>query len=123
MQQYHQKASYSSKIFLLKRLFRTILVENGNMEDHISEILDLVNKLAALGKTMKDNLIAAILLSSLPDSYSVLITGLESRKEDLTLELVKGKLIDEYMRRQCSKAENNESEAAIKVGTKKVEKF
>lgn len=96
---YHQKPTLSSKIFLLKRLCRLTLTEGANMEDHITEISDLVNKLAALGETLKGNLVAALLLSSCPDSYSALITGLESRQEnELTLELIKGKLIDEYKR-------------------------
>lgn len=50
-------------------------------------MLDLVNKLAGLRETLKDNLVAAMLLSSLLDSYGALITGLENRLEDdLTLD-------------------------------------
>lgn len=41
-----------------------------------------------------------MLLDSLPDSYNSLINALESRPEkDLTISLVKGKLINEYRRR------------------------
>ncbi|KAK2574746.1 hypothetical protein KPH14_013035, partial [Odynerus spinipes] len=66
LKSYHQKATLSSKIFLLKRICRLTLAEGGNMEDHITEMLDLVNKLTALGEELKDNLVAAMLLSSLP---------------------------------------------------------
>lgn len=66
------------------------------MEEYISTMLDLVNKLTALGEKLIDHLVVAMLLSSLLESYSTLITALESRAEkELTLDLVKGKLIDE----------------------------
>ena len=43
------------------------------------------------------------MLSSLPDSYGTLITALETRpEEDLTKELVKNKLLEEYSRRMES---------------------
>jgi len=45
-------------------------------------------------------LTVALFLSSLPDSYGTLITALETRPEaDLTQELVKNKLVEEYKRR------------------------
>lgn len=125
LKNYHQKATLSSKVFLLKRVCRMTLAEGGNAEKHVTEMLDLVNKLAGLGENLKDNLIAAMLLSSLPDSYGALITGLESRsEEDLTLDLVKSKVIDEYKRRKSNGAismENNETamKSQPKVGKSK----
>lgn len=54
-----------------------------------------------------------MLLSSLPESYNSLITALESRPEDdLTLEYVKGKLLDEWKRR----VENQSEEKALRTG-------
>lgn len=48
-----------------------------------------------------------MLLVSLPESYSGLITALEGRQEaDLTVEYVTGKMLDEYQRR----AENMETD-------------
>lgn len=48
---------------------------------------------------LKDKLIIAMLLSSLPESYSTLVTALETRSEDkLTFQLVKGKLTDKDKR-------------------------
>lgn len=97
------------------------LAEGGNVEDHVTEMLDLVNKLAGLRETLKDNLVAAMLLSSLLDSYGALITGLENRLEDdLTLDLVKSKVIDEYKRRKSSGATSKElNETAMKIQFKK----
>jgi len=63
--------------------------EEGDMEIHINLMLNIVDELAALGEVLKDKLIIAMLLSSLPESYSTLVTALETRAEDeLTLQLV-----------------------------------
>ncbi|XP_046746149.1 uncharacterized protein LOC124411207 [Diprion similis] len=57
-----------------------------------------------------------MLLGSLPDSYSALITGLESRSEnELTLQLVKSKLIDEYKRQKQTDTDKNQNESAMKI--------
>lgn len=54
-----------------------------------------------------------MLLSSLPESYNNLITATESRPEDdLTLEYLKGKLLDEWKRR----VENQSEEKALHTG-------
>ena len=83
------------------------------MQEHINSMLDLVNQMKALRERMADNLVVALLLCSLPDNYDTLITALESRNdEDLTIEMVKGKLINEYTR-------NNESGTASFLSTEK----
>lgn len=62
---------------------------------------------------------ATMLLGSLPESYETLVTALESRPEnEITLSIVKGKLIDEYKRREGVKATREdiqETEAAMKT--------
>jgi len=85
------------------------LAENGNMEEHIINMLIIKDKLEAIGENIKEELFIAMILGSLPDSYNSLMNALESRpEEDLTLSLVKGKLIDEYRRRISNSAEANE---------------
>lgn len=115
---YNQKSSLSRKVYLRKRLFKLSLSENGNMEEHIVEFLSIKNQLAAIGKKFEDDDLAAMLLSSLPDSYSTLVTTLENRPEkEITLEFVKGKLIEEY-RRRGEKLEEGGVEMAMKVQTR-----
>lgn len=97
---YHEKGSLTNKIHLLKRICSTKLVENGNMGDHLGEITCLIDRLSAMGENLAEYLVVAMILSSLPESYSGLITALESRpEEDLRLEFIKGKLMDEWRRR------------------------
>ncbi|KAK2577939.1 hypothetical protein KPH14_011325, partial [Odynerus spinipes] len=100
LKEYHQKSSLSSKVFLLKRLCRLTLEENGNVEEHLNLMAEIEAQLSAIGQGIQEDLFIALILSSLPESYNSLISGLESRPEkDLTLSLVKNKLLDDYRRR------------------------
>lgn len=86
LKKYHEKSTLTNKVFLLKRLCRMQMSDDGNMEDHLNVMMDVVDQLEALGEKLKDGLIVALLLCSLPDSYDNLITALESRADaDITL--------------------------------------
>ncbi|KAF2891631.1 hypothetical protein ILUMI_14542 [Ignelater luminosus] len=76
--------------------------ENGNMKDPIAELINLFQKLTDIGEDkLSKKWTVAMILSSLPRSYDSLVTALETRPEaDITLSLVKSKLIDEYNRRK-----------------------
>lgn len=121
LQSYHQKASLTNQVFLFKKICSMKLSENGDMESHLNAMLNSVDQLAALGEALKDKMIIALLLCSLPESYNTLITALETRSEDeLTIELVKGKLLDEDRRRKNAKGHMNEREdKALKIQSKK----
>jgi len=101
------------------------LPEGGDMESHLNEMLNLVDQLAALGETLKDKMIIALLLYSLPEFYNTLITALETRSEDeLTIELVKGKLLDEDRRQKNAKDHMDErDDKALKAQSKKIVKI
>lgn len=82
-----------------------------------------VDKLAAFGGETKDHLFVVMLLNSLLETYSTLITTLESRpKDELTLELVKSKVMNDYKKRkgvQNSKDSNSALKALLKKNAKK----
>ena len=100
LKKYHEKSTLSNKVNLLKKLCGLKLTETGNMEQHLAKMEDLIDQLSSLGESFAEHLTVAIFLSSLPDSYGTLITALETRpEEDLTQELVKNKLLEEYKRR------------------------
>jgi hypothetical protein len=100
LQAYHEKSTLSNKVSLLRKLCALKLTETGSMEDHLRQMEDIIDRLASLGEALAEQLTVALFLSSLPESYSTLITALETRpEEDLTQELVKNKLLEEYRRR------------------------
>lgn len=106
LKNYHEKASLSNKVRLMREICGLKLSENGNAEVHISTMEDLFEKLGALGEKLSDNWVVAMLLSSLPKSYDTLITALETRPEaDLTLSLVQSKLLEQYRKRSSTEHE------------------
>ena len=120
LRKYHEKSTLTNKVFLLKKFCTTRLEEGGSMQQHMDTMLNLVHKLAALGEEVKDSMVVAMLLASLPDSYGTLITALKARSpEDLTIDFVKGKLIDEHQRRKNSSAINSSIETAMKATVSK----
>lgn len=113
LQSFHYRSSLVNKIHVLRQLLRLQLEEGGNMADHIASVMELSQRLEAMGDTLNGFWLVAILLSSLPQSYDVLIIALESRKdEELDLEYVKGKLLDEWRRRNENTSQQNK---ALKV--------
>jgi len=121
LQNYHQKASLTNQVFLFKRICSMKLSENGDMENHLNAMLNSIDQLAALGEALKDKMIIALLLCSLPESYNTLITALKTISEDeLTIELVKGKLLDKDRRRKNARDHTDErDDKALKVQSKK----
>ena len=78
------------------------------MRSYINQMLEIVEQLRGLGEELKDDHVAALLLCGILESYGTLITAPEARSaEELTLELVKGKLIDELNRREENSGGND----------------
>ena len=89
--------------------------EGGDIEKHINSMVDIVDKLLAIGKQLDEDIFIAAIFNSLPESYATLVTTMESRPEDLNITFVKGKLLEEYRKRKLREAENSSREAAMNV--------
>lgn len=101
LKNHHEKTSLTSKVSLLKRICDKRYSEGDSMEEHLFDMEELFSRLANAGQELEENLAVAMILRSLPSSFDALTTALESRDEaDLTLELVKRKLLDEAAKRQ-----------------------
>lgn len=106
LKNYHEKASLSNKVRLMREICSLKLAEGGDAEVHVNTMTELFEKLAALGEKLSENWVVAMLLSSLPQSYDTLITALETRPEgDLTLSLVQSKLLEENRKRSSTQTE------------------
>lgn len=79
---YHERGSLSNKIHVLRRLCSMRLDERGNISDHLMQTTELINRLTRMVEPLKEHLVVAILLSSLPESYNPLVTALEGRLEE-----------------------------------------
>lgn len=118
LSKHHLKASFSSRMRLVRKLYHEVLPKNGDMEDHLSKLMSYYNQLCEMGHTIDDELFVSIMITSAGEDYDNLITALDCRnEEDLTLDLVKNKLLDEYDRKK--KSEKADS-VAMKVFSKSV---
>lgn len=121
LKKYHEKTSLTSRVSLLKRLCSLNMAEGADVEKHLFDLEELYDRLACAGQALEDPMKIAMLLRSLPESYGGLVTALESRPEaDLTMALVKQKLLDEYQRRSDRSADFGES--AMKLQWKRQQK-
>lgn len=113
LRKHHVKANLTMKVTLLKQLCNKNYVDGDNMETHLQEMEELYTKLENAGLTLDKTLKVAMILRSMPDSFDALCTALESRNDDdLTIDLVSGKLID----RAKKLAENgNSGDTAFKA--------
>jgi hypothetical protein len=113
LQSVHHRATLTSKVSLLKAICSKNYVHGRSMEDHLFEMEELFGKLENAGQALAENLKVAMILRSLPDSFNALTTALEARSDaDLTLQLIRPKLIDEAKK----EATGGSSEVALKAG-------
>ncbi|CAB3993668.1 gag-pol poly [Paramuricea clavata] len=92
---HYEVKSLANKLFLRKNMG-----VDESMSEHINKMKELAGQLEAVGALITEEDQVATLLCSLPDSYDSLITALESRADDLSLEFVTARLLHEEHKRK-----------------------
>ncbi|KAF2360506.1 hypothetical protein FHG87_008741 [Trinorchestia longiramus] len=86
-------------------------LENGqNLQDHLKVFVELFEELAIIGDAMVKEERVIILLSSLPDRFSTLVTALEANEKIPAWEVKTERLLNEERRQQnaeCGKEKKN----------------
>lgn len=104
LRNHHEKSSLESQVSLLTGVIDKKFEVGEDIDEHLFKMEDMFNKLTLSGVELPSRLQVILVLRSLPASFNTLTTALECRKdEELTLELVKGKIVDEISKRGCSK--------------------
>lgn len=100
LKEFHVQSTMSSRIRILKRLFRIQLQEGGSMLEHLHVMTEGFHELNAIGAGLDAEMAVSIIFTSLSDDYEPLITALEAWDKDRrTLSAVQAKLIEEWRRR------------------------
>ena len=98
--------SAGSKVSLTRKLYKAKLEENESMSHHLQKMKNLFNELQQRNMDFTESHKAYIILSSLPESYDVLVTSLESMPDrDLTLQYLTSRLLEEA-RKRSERSEN-----------------
>ena len=84
----------ANKLFLKKQYFRLVMKEGDSMSNHLKHMKQLSDKLVAVNAPISEEDQVVTLLGSLPDSFDSVVTALEARVNDLTLEIVHQSLIN-----------------------------
>ncbi len=81
--------------------------EGNCINIHLKEMKELTDKLSPIGAPISEEVKVVTLLGSLPSSFSVVVTALEARVDDLTLDSVQQQLIhhERKLRAQEPKSE------------------
>lgn len=117
LKEFHEKDSPGNRVYILRKIMRLRLEEGGDIEEHVSKLNELFQKLLALGDNITPDFFkCATLLGSLPESYDSLVIALEACSEELTSAVVISKVMAEYKRRTERNTETK-SGVALRVGS------
>ncbi|KAF2366115.1 hypothetical protein FHG87_003124 [Trinorchestia longiramus] len=93
-------------------------LENGqNLQDHLKVFVELLEELAIIEDAMEEEERVIILLSSLPDRFSTLVTAVEAHGKIPASEVVTERLLNEERRQRGGPGTSDSSEKLLS-GTK-----
>ena len=107
LKEIHQPSGPARKVMLFKKLLHLSMPEGGIMSSHVNEFSSIVDQLAEIKIDINEEMLAIILLSSLPKSYEGFIVAIESRDTVPALTSLKVKLLEEGTRQQELSSNNN----------------
>ncbi|KAL2231966.1 UNVERIFIED_CONTAM: Retrovirus-related Pol polyprotein from transposon TNT 1-94 [Sesamum indicum] len=98
----YEKPSAMNKVMLMKKLFRLQMEERKSVADHLNDFNQLTTQLASMDIVFDDEVKALILLSSLPDSWDVVVTSVStsSGKEKMKFDNIRDMMLNEETRRK-----------------------
>nr|KYP32301.1 Retrovirus-related Pol polyprotein from transposon TNT 1-94 [Cajanus cajan] len=97
----YEKPSAMNKVMLMKKLFKLQMEERKSVADHLNDFNQLTTQLASVNIEFDDEVKALILLSSLPDSWDVVVTSVStsSGKEKMKFDNIRDMMLNEETRR------------------------
>lgn len=96
---YFERETLANKLFLKKKYYRSEMKDGTTIDCHLREMKELTDRLASIGAPIPEEDQVVTLLGSLPKSYASLVTALEMRVDDATLNFVQQALVNEEQKR------------------------
>ena len=98
--QFFERKTVSNKVFTLMQFYGLRMKKGARILDHLRKLDELADQLAAIGEEVKEVHKVAVLLRSVQETYSTLVTALLARGDaELTTVFVKQVILDEEQRR------------------------
>ena len=109
LQNHFEEKTLSRKIYYRRQLYDTKLTRSTTMEAHVNTLKTIAEHLESLGDKIPENDLVMILITSLTEDYSNLITTLETLKEEqLTWVYVRDRCLSEYLRKKGDRKQNQD---------------
>ncbi len=110
-----EKKSPNNCLYLRRKLYRLNMEEGSDPQIHINLITTLADKILAIASSDEDKLSetekVAILLGSLPDSFSFLVTTLDSAPQRVDWNTAVSRVMDFYQKQKESGRVSDDSKA------------
>jgi transposase InsO family protein len=98
----YEKPSAANKVYLMRRLYNLRMSEGRSVADHINEFNMIISQLSSVEINTDDEIKALLLISSLPESWDVIVTAVSSSRgsEKLKFDEVRDIILSESIRRK-----------------------
>ena len=110
-----QKKTWANKLELRRKLYSLRLKNGDCVHDHIKAMTEVFDALSVVGDPVSEEDRVVHLLASLPDSYNMLVTALETNAEVPKMELVTERLLHEERKMKDRKSTDSSYEKAMTV--------
>lgn len=98
-----ERKGMANRMFLRRKLLKLEMTDNEDLESHLLNFNTILRDLKSAGAKMEDEDVICQLLLSLPKTYDPVVTAIETMKtEELTIEFVKGRLLDDNIKRKTN---------------------
>lgn len=101
------------KVSLYKKLTNLRMTENSNVVQYLNEFSEIYDKLKETGIEIQEELLAIMLMSSLPKEFDNFVIAMETRDTLPSLSILKQKLLEEGKRRQEKVVEETTTQQAF----------
>lgn len=96
----YQSRGPARQAMLLKSLILTKMQSGDDMRDHVRKFFEVVDKLNEMQLIIIDELLAILLLYSIPNEYETFRIAIESQEKLPKIEILKVKLLEEFEARK-----------------------
>ena len=113
LKNHFERETLANKLLLKKQYFRSEMKEGTSVDKHLKHMKDITDKLAAVGAPISEEDQVVTLLGSLPRSFATLVTAIETRMDDVSLDYVQQALIQEEMKQSELSGQLSGAESAL----------
>jgi hypothetical protein len=111
--QAYQPTNCAFRVHYMRQLLCLQLQESSNVQEHVSEFLQLFDRLGTLSITFSDKVRDSYLLALLPESWDTFVTALEAREHALSIDVAVDLLFEEADCRSTRKASTMAAQSAL----------